>query len=205
MVTPLDPGVRDVVLRQGLTLRLRPPTRDDADAVTEFLKHLSADSLFMRFHGGVAVAPSLVNPVLDPDWVERGALVGVTGERAKESVVALGNYVRLHDPGVAEVAFAVADELQGQGVGTRLLEQLAELAAALGIERFVAEVLPDNRAMLRVFEDAGFVQTRTLEGGVVEVSLSIEPTSSYLEQLTGAITSRSAPRCVLSSRRSRWR
>jgi acetyl coenzyme A synthetase (ADP forming)-like protein len=175
--------VRDVVLRDGSTLRLRAPSASDADAVASFLRGLSAESLFMRFHGGVTVEPRLVTPVLDPDWVERGALVGVTGNGPDERVVALGNYVRLREPVVAEVAFAVADELQGHGVGTRLLEQLAELAGAHGIGRFVAEVRPDNRAMLRVFEDAGFAQTRELESGVVEVRLDIEATASYLEQL----------------------
>jgi acetyl coenzyme A synthetase (ADP forming)-like protein len=178
-----QPDVRDVVLRQGLTLRLRPPTTGDADAVTEFLARLSPESLFLRYHGGVAVGPSLVKPVLDPDWVERGALVGITGETPAETVVALGNYVRLRDHRVAEVAFAVADELQGQGVGTRLLEQLAELAGARGIEQFLAEVRPENRSMLRVFEDAGFTQTREYRAGVVEVRLAIGATAGFLDQV----------------------
>ena len=70
--------------------------------------------------------------------------------------MALGSYVRLRDPARAEVAFAVADELQGKGVGTRLLEQLADEAGRVGIESFLAEVLADNRAMLGVLESAGF-------------------------------------------------
>ena len=69
------------------------------------------------------------------------------------------------------MAFAVADALQGQGVGTRLLEQLAESAAAAGISTFVAEVMPDNAPMLRVFADAGFAVSRRLEGGTTEVRL----------------------------------
>ena len=182
-MTALVPGVRDVVLRDGLTLRLRPPTGEDAGAVTDFLKRLSPESLVMRFHGAVAIRPAIVQPVLEPDWVERGSLVGVVGEAQDETVVALGNYVRLREPAVAEVAFAVADDLQGRGVGTRLLEQLAEIAGAVGVERFVAEVRPENRAMLQVFEDAGFQQTRELGDDVAEVHLAIEATSSYLDQV----------------------
>ena len=83
-MSPLTADVRDVVLRDGSTLRLRAPTGEDADAIAAFLRALSPDSLFMRFHGGVAVEPRLVTPVLDPDWVERGALVGITGEGADE-------------------------------------------------------------------------------------------------------------------------
>ena len=96
-----------------------------------------------------------------------------------EQVVALANYVRLRDPARAEVAFAVADALQGQGVGTRLLEQLAATAAAEGISTFVAEVMPDNAPMLGVFADAGFAVSRRLEGGTTEVRLEIAPTDQY--------------------------
>ena len=103
----------------------------------------------------------MVEPVLDPDWEDRGALVGTLNDE----IVALANYVRLRDPASAEVAFAVADSLQGQGVGTRLLEQLAETAAASGISVFVAEVMSGNAPMLRVFADAGFAVSRSLEGG----------------------------------------
>ena len=141
----------DVILRDGRTLRLRPPTRADVPALTDFFRALSPQSLYNRFHGTVAVDDALSERFVDPDFVERGALIGVTDDR----VVALANWARLRDPRSAEAAFAVADELQGHGVGTRLLERLAALAGEAGIERFVAEVLPSNVAMLRVFAGAG--------------------------------------------------
>ena len=74
--------------------------------------------------------------MLDPDWAERGALLGTFTENGHERIVAVGSYVRLRDPTVAEAAFAVADAYQRRGIGTRLVEQLAERAAATGIERF---------------------------------------------------------------------
>src|SRR5438046_5196685 len=88
--------------------------------------------------------------------------------------------MRLRDESAAEAAFAVADELQGRGIGTRLLERLAALAAEHGIERFVAEVMPENRAMLRVFEGAGLEVTRELDGGEFEVRFPIAPTERYM-------------------------
>ena len=175
-----DVGVRDVVLRDGTTLRLRPPRRADAQELVGFLRRLSPDSLYMRFHGTVSVGPRTVESTLDPDWVERGALVG---EAAGGRIVALGSYARLREPAVAEAAFAVADELQGKGVGTRLLEQLAEIAGDVGIEWLLAEVLAHNRAMLDVLRDAGFEQTRERESGVLEVRLQIAPTASYLDKV----------------------
>ena len=173
----------DVILRDGRTLRLRPPGRDDAEALLAFFGGLSERSLYLRFHGFPELSPRLVEPVLEPDWQERGALLGALVDDEEERVVAVANYVRLRDPRLAEAAFTVADEHQGRGIGTRLLEQLAARAAEVGIERFVAEVLPDNRAMLGVFEAAGFELTRELEGGELEVQFPIAPTETYREHV----------------------
>ncbi|MES1248981.1 MAG: GNAT family N-acetyltransferase [Actinomycetota bacterium] len=169
----------DVILRDGSTLRLRAPETADADALLEFFRSLSDRSRFLRFHGFPALTPALVEPVLEPDWDERGALLGSLDGR----IVALANYARLRDRRIAECAFTVHDDFQGRGIGTRLLEQLADAAAAVGIAEFVAEVLPDNRHMLRVFQDAGFDVVRELEGGEVEVKFPIAPTAHYREQV----------------------
>ncbi len=171
---------RDVILRNGGTLRLRPPGAADADAVLDFLARLSEQSVYRRFHGFPALRNEIVEPFLDPDWEDRGALIGtLSADGEAGQVVALANYVRLRDPSTAEVAFAVADTLQGQGVGTRLLEQLAETAAGNAISTFVADVMPENEQMLRVFADAGFAVSRRLEGGTTEVRLEIAPTEAY--------------------------
>ena len=173
----------DVILRDGSTLRLRPPRAEDADALLEFFRALSERSLYLRFHGLPSLGTQLVEPLLEPDWQEWGALLGMLAENGAERVVAIASYVRLRDPVLAEAAFAVADEHQGHGVGTRLLEQLAERASEVGIERFVAEVLPDNRNMLGVFEAVGFELTRELERGVVEVQFPIASTETYRDRV----------------------
>jgi acetyl coenzyme A synthetase (ADP forming)-like protein len=167
-------AVSDVVLRDGSTMRFRPPTQADAKALLEFFRGLSDRSLYLRFHGHPSVDETLVLPVLEPDWSDRGALIGTKDERA----VALASYVRLRDPRTAEVAFAVADDLQGRGIATRLLERLAAVAGVVGIEEFVAEVMADNLGMLRVFADAGFEESRTLEAGNTEVRLKLDTTES---------------------------
>jgi acetate---CoA ligase (ADP-forming) len=169
----------DVILRNGSTLRLRAPAAEDAEALVEFFADLSDHSRYLRFHGFPALGPMLVEPVLEPDWHERGALVGSLDGR----IVALASWVRLRDPRVAEVAFTVGDDVQGRGIGTRLLEQLAARAAEAGIEEFVAEVLLENSAMLGVFRDAGFAVTRAGEAGEVEIRFAIAPTGGYRERV----------------------
>jgi acetyl coenzyme A synthetase (ADP forming)-like protein len=166
------PPLADVVLKDGSTMRFRPPQVGDEGELVRFFRSLSDHSLYLRFHGHPEVGSRVVRPVLDPDWLERGALVGTQADR----VVAVANYVRLRDVRTAEVAFAVADEFQGRGIATRLLEQLAAAATRVGIQEFVAEVMPDNGAMLRVFADAGFETTRQSVLGTTEVRLSLEST-----------------------------
>jgi acetate---CoA ligase (ADP-forming) len=168
-------GAVDVILKDGGTLRLRPPAAADAGALLAFLRSLSDRSLYLRFHGIRTLDESLAETLVEPDWVERGALVGWLGDR----VVGVANYVRLRDPAVAEAAFMVADAEQGRGIGTRLLEQLAGRAAETGISSFVAEVLAENRQMLSVFTGAGFDVVRELEHGEVEVSFPIAATEAF--------------------------
>ncbi|HZC30184.1 MAG TPA: GNAT family N-acetyltransferase, partial [Gaiellaceae bacterium] len=169
----------DVVLRDGSTLRLRPPVYADRTELVAFFARLSPESRYQRFHGARRVDAPVVEAFLDPNWTERGALVGtLADENGEERIVALASYARLREPQRAEVAFAVADELQRRGIGTRLLERLASRAAAAGIERFVAEVLTENRRMLTVFEHVGFEVKRELAGGEIEVEFPIAATAS---------------------------
>jgi acetyl coenzyme A synthetase (ADP forming)-like protein len=170
-----SPVAEDVLLRDGSALRLRTPTPADEEELIAFFRALSPDSRYLRFHGATSVGHATVAGALDTDWRSRGSLLAeLTDGEGMMRPVALATYVRLHDPRRAEVAFAVADSLHGRGVGTRLLERLAAHAAAAGIDEFVAEVLPQNRAMLRVFDDAGFESTRALQEGVVEVVLRLD-------------------------------
>lgn len=171
--------VTDVILRDGRTLRLREPGRADREALAAFLARLSPESLRRRFFATLRPDVSLVDPYLDSDWSQRGALLGVLATGDEERVIALASYARLRDPAVAEVAFAVADALHGVGVATRMLEQLARRASVEGIERFVFEILPTNASMLHVVAGAGFDTSREVSRGVVEVTMSIDPTSAY--------------------------
>jgi acetate---CoA ligase (ADP-forming) len=173
----------DVILRDGGTLRLRAPRIDDADGIVAFFSRLSSRSRFQRFHGFADAGERFAHTLVDPDWNERGALVGVAGEAGDETIIGVGNYVRLRDRRIAEAAFAVADDWQRRGVGTRLLEQLASRAGESGIDAFVAEVQSDNASMLAVFANIGFKPTRTLEGGVVEVEFSIATTAAYTARM----------------------
>jgi acetate---CoA ligase (ADP-forming) len=172
-------GVRDVILREGSTMRLSQPTLEDRDAIMALIQRLSPTSLYHRYRGFPVLDERLFAGYLDADGQARGALIGVRGGL----VVAMGTYDRLRDPATAEAAFMVDDPLHGRGVGTRLLEQLAEMAAAVGIRRFVAEVSADNERMLEVFKDAGFEISRQIDYATVEVMFPIAATDTFQERV----------------------
>ena len=160
-------------------MRLSGPTHEDRDAIMALMGRLSPTSLYHRFHGLPVLDDRLIARYLDADGQARGALIGTRDGL----VVAMGTYDRLREPEMAEVAFIVDDPLHGRGVGTRLLEQLAELAAAAGIRRFVAEVSADNHGMLEVFEDAGFEVIRKMDYATVELSFPIATTDMYRDRV----------------------
>jgi acyl-CoA synthetase (NDP forming)/RimJ/RimL family protein N-acetyltransferase len=174
---PQKPLVRDVLLRDGSSLRLQTPTTVDYEDIKAFYDGLSQRSHRFRFHG-LGRTDIAARADAEASGVDRLALIA----RHDGRVVAVACYVGLREPGVAEVAFAVADDDQQRGIGTRMLEQLAEIAADRGIQRFDAEVMADNRPMLGVFENAGFAVRR--EGfGELTVWLDITPTEAVLERI----------------------
>ncbi len=169
--------VRDVLLRDGSTLRLLTPTAADFDDIKTFYEGLSPRSRFLRFHGFGRV-DTVARAAAEAGGVDRLALIGRHGGR----VVAAASYEGLREPGVAEIAFAVADADQRRGIGTRTLEQLAAIAAERGVRRFEASVMAENSLMLGVFDHAGFAVRRKGFGEVL-VSLDITPTEAVRERI----------------------
>ncbi len=173
------PLVRDVLLRDGSTLRLRAPTPADLDDIKAFYDDgLSDESRYRRFHGYLRTDVA-ARAYTEANGIDRVALIGRQGEQ----IVAAASYDLLREPGAAEVAFAVADQFQRRGTATRMLEQLAAIASERGLRRFDAEVLGTNRPMLLVFERAGFAVRRKGTGGELTVSLDITPSDAVRERI----------------------
>ncbi|WP_093798626.1 bifunctional GNAT family N-acetyltransferase/acetate--CoA ligase family protein [Streptomyces sp. Wb2n-11] len=172
----------DVVLRDGGTARIRPITPDDAQRLVSFYEQVSDESKYYRFF---APYPRLsdkdVHRFTHHDYVDRVGLAATVGGE----FIATVRYDRINaqgrpssgpDADLAEVAFLVQDAHQGRGVASALLEHIGAVARERGIRRFVAEVLPANSKMIKVFTDAGYTQERSFEDGVVHLEFGLEPT-----------------------------
>jgi acetyl coenzyme A synthetase (ADP forming)-like protein len=172
------PGYReaDVVLRDGSTVHVRPARPTDAPAVEELLKGLSDRSRWLRFFSGFPNLEKAVQWATEIDYDRRYGLVATTG--ADGRLLGHAGFERQPDhPERAEVALEIADAMQGKGLGTILLGQLAEAANQIGVQVLDAEVLAENHQMVKVFRDCGFpVKTHSLPGVLlIEFPTSLSP------------------------------
>ncbi len=166
----------DSLLVDGSGVHLRPIVPDDTVRLTEFHRLLSAESAHVRLFGTKAHPTARdFEKLVRVDYVDTMALVALV----RDQLIGVARYVRLRQTQDADVSFVVADEFQGHGVGTLLLESLAAYARERGINRFLADTLPENSVMLGVFEDAGMSEASRLVEGVVRVRLDLTPTPSY--------------------------
>ena len=149
---------------------LKPQDRDDLMAAVD---RTSSDSLYRRFF---AVRRHFTETeesfYLNVDFVSHVALIAVADENGQPIIIGGGRYIT-SEAGQAEVAFTVVDKYQGRGVGAALLRHLAVIARQAGLRELVAYVLPDNRAMLKVFEKSGLKYTAKREAGSVYVKLGL--------------------------------
>ncbi|MEH1028974.1 GNAT family N-acetyltransferase [Micromonospora profundi] len=177
-MTTVDQPV-DVLLSDGSAVQLRPISPDDAPGIVAMHSRFSERTRYLRYFSPYPRIPErdLIRFVT-VDHRDREAFVVLAGEQ----IVAVGRYERLGPQSPeAEVAFVVEDAYQGRGIGSVLMEHLADAARRNGIMSFVAEVLPTNGTMLRVFSDFGYQVQREYADGVVHLSFPIAPTEATLE------------------------
>src|SRR5262245_65122276 len=163
-------GCSYALLADGATAEIRPAGPGDLDAVTRFHRDMSPDNLYLRFFSlSKQAAEQEARRVCRPADADHAALLALLGPR----VAGLASYELTGTPGVAEVAFAVADDMHGRGIATLLLEHLVSLGRARRVQAFTATTLPANAAMLRVFADAGLAVRQRLVDDVIELTMPI--------------------------------
>jgi RimJ/RimL family protein N-acetyltransferase len=162
-------------LRDGREIVVRPIQPDDRAELAAGMRRLSPESRYRRFFTPTSeLTESQLTYLTEVDHHDHEALVAV--EPGTEHGIGVARFIRSpEDSERAEVAVAVADSWQGQGVATALLDRLAERARAEGVRRFSAEILSDNRPMLELIEEVGPVTTKQRDHGSVEVEVELPP------------------------------
>src|SRR6516162_450204 len=125
--------------RDGRPVEIRALRPDDRAELLAAIGRTSTQSLFRRFFAAKrGFTDQEIEFFLHVDFINHVALVAVMEEDGRPAIVGGGRYIVLQ-PRKAEVAFAVIDRYQGQGIGTALMRQLAEIARAAGLRELIAE------------------------------------------------------------------
>jgi acyl-CoA synthetase (NDP forming)/RimJ/RimL family protein N-acetyltransferase len=187
------------LLTDGSTVEIRPARPGDMDTVRAMHEDMSPDNLYLRFF---SFSPGSAEPEArricrEPDR-DHAALLAWLGKH----LVGVASYEVTQKPGVAEVAFAVSDDMHGHGIATLLLEHLISLGREQGLHAFTAELLAENSAMSRVLADTGLAVQRRLSDGVVELTfpLPAEAGDSVSESYLDSVAARESRADVASLR-----
>ncbi|HET6428424.1 MAG TPA: GNAT family N-acetyltransferase [Phycisphaerae bacterium] len=161
-------------LRDGTQIFFRPIKPTDEPALSRMLYSLSAESVRTRYFTRTMNFPHRdVQKLTNIDYRNDVAIIGVVPEPSGDHIVAIAQYYLDPKTLSAEVAFIVQDEWQQRGMGTFLMDYLAQIARQRGIRSFRAKVLPANRAMLSVFHNSGFPAQTKFDGDVYDIELDL--------------------------------
>jgi len=169
-----DTGIA-VALRDGSSVLVRPARPDDRALLLAGFERLGPESRYRRFLAPMVVlSDDDVTYLTNVDHHDHEALAALDAETGEG--VGVARFVRSAErPDTAEFAITVIDDWQGRGVGTLLLDRLAERARAEGIVRFSALLLAENREMLELLEGLGPVRVVDRQSGTVEVEAELAP------------------------------
>jgi RimJ/RimL family protein N-acetyltransferase len=173
-------AARELALRDGTRILVRPILPEDKQALREGFERLSARSRYRRFLTSLEhLSDRQLRDLTEVDYVDHMAWVAVDASRPERPGIGVARYVRLpEERTAAEAAVTVLDEYQGRGIGTILLRLLAGSARAHGIRCFRGYVLAENAPMMEVLQGLGARVAQ--EGTLLRVEVPIPATADEL-------------------------
>lgn len=145
-----------MVEKDGTKLLVRPIVPTDEEMLSDMFYDLSDQTIINRFFSMLKSMPHRrLQEFCVIDYEDEMSLVVLHGKRPKQKMVGVGSYHMNPSTKRAEVAFLVADDWQGRGIGTYLMKELVKIAKAKHIRGLTAEVLRDNVAMIALMHKSG--------------------------------------------------
>jgi len=157
--------------RSGLEILLRPVRISDEPLMKDFFYSLSDQSNYRRFIMLRRYLPhELLQKMVAIDFTRQMIILATVTEGEKELLVGVGHYVVKEDTHTADMALAVRDDWQNRGIGTELLAYLSEIARRQGLLGFTADVLGENRPVIRLLDKAGLDVKKQISDGVFSIT-----------------------------------
>jgi len=158
--------------RGGVAYLVRPLRPEDLEREFEFVRGLSAQTLYNRLMYAVQEpTDALLRPLVNIDYQQHMALAALMERDGDDRIVGVARYAVEPDNLLHEFAVVVADEWQGQGIGRTLLTDLFNYASQHGLRRLVGTVFPGNERMLTLARHLGLkVNTSTADSSLITLS-----------------------------------
>jgi RimJ/RimL family protein N-acetyltransferase len=165
-------------LRNGTAVLIRAIRPDDRQRIIDAFHKLDQETIYTRFFSAKKeLSEADLGRIDAADFEHAVVLVATRGSGDDETIIGGGAYTVLDRPGeprTAEVSFTIEEDYQGQGLSGLFMRLLTQIGRERGIQRFEAEVLAGNAAMLKVFQRSGLPMTQQSEDGVVHMVMALD-------------------------------
>jgi GNAT superfamily N-acetyltransferase len=161
----------------GLRVLFRAIKPSDEEEMRKLFYRFSDTAVYYRYFSPIKTMPHhKMQEYVNVDYLRIMSIVGTVDQSGTQKIIAEGRYVRHRDRPFADVAFVVDENFQGLGIASFLFEMLIRVAREQGIEGFTADVIADNKQMLKVFEKAPFPIRAVMEYGIYNLTIPIADT-----------------------------
>lgn len=169
----------EVALSDGSAMILRPIRVDDAERWQAFLSRIGADSKYLWLHHIPAqISPEDARRFCTVDYKDTFAMIGEVLKKHTREIVAVGRYYRLPKKNSAEIVIVIEESYRRKGIGTKLMEWLANAARGNNISNFEADVSMENEDMISLIKGYGFHVDHQLETGAYHIAFPIARTTN---------------------------
>ena len=163
---------RDVVLKDGREVVIRPTRTSDARALQDLFYRLPAEDVRTRFFQNLrSLTDAAAQHLCSVNYEDEMAFAAVIGPLERQRIVGTVSYYLDPRTGLADVGYMVDPEWQGAGLGGLLHERAVEYARGHDVRGFTADVMFSNSRMLRVFRRGNHKVSVTTESGVSEITM----------------------------------
>jgi len=159
----------------GEQITVRPVKPVDERRIQEHFYNLDKDDVVARFfHEKTTFLKEEVEGVSQIDYVKDLTMVVIVGEFGFGRVVGIGEYLIDPATNVAEVAFSISKEYQKKGMGKILIKKLASAAMENDISGLVAYTSPNNRGMIKLFNQLSYKVSTFFDGDMLTLSCKFD-------------------------------
>ena len=158
--------------KDSLTVRFRAIKPSDEEDMRRLFYRFSDQAVYYRYFSPIKTMPHRkMQEYVNVDYRHTMSIVAIVDESGVEKIIGEARYVKTQGEPFADTAFIVDEQYQGMGISTYLFNLLIRAAREEGIAGFKADVLENNRAMLKVYEKALYPVQTVLSGGVYKITI----------------------------------